>query len=48
VLDTFKKSGALDVIGPENVFPATAQVLMSVNMAWEAAQQWVKESQKTS
>jgi len=48
VLDTFKKSGALDVIGPENVFPATAQILVSLNMAWEAAEQWLKESQKTS
>jgi sulfate permease, SulP family len=48
VLVMLKKSGALDVIGPENVFPATAQVLASENRAWEAAQQWRKENQKTS
>jgi len=48
VLETLKKSGALDVIGPENVFPATAQVLASENQAWDTAQQWLKENQKNS
>jgi sulfate permease, SulP family len=48
VLETLKKSGALHVIGPENVFPATAQVLASENQAWEATQQWLKENQKNS
>ena len=42
VLDTLKRSGALEVIGAENVFPAAAQVLASENMAWEAAQEWLK------
>jgi SulP family sulfate permease len=42
VLDTLKRSGALEVIGAENVFPATARVLASENMAWEAAQEWLK------
>jgi sulfate permease, SulP family len=43
VLDTLKKSGALDVIGAENVFPATARVLASENIAWEAAQKWLQQ-----
>jgi len=42
VLDTFKKSGALEVLGAENVFPATKRVLDAENMAWDAAQQWLK------
>jgi len=42
VLDTLKKSGALDVLGAENVFPATARVLASENTAWDAAQEWLK------
>jgi hypothetical protein len=37
VLDTLKKSSALDKIRLENVFPATAQVLAAENIAWEAA-----------
>jgi SulP family sulfate permease len=41
VLDTLKKSGALDIIGAENVFPATARVLEAENIAWEAAQKWL-------
>ena len=43
VLDTLKKSGVLDVIGAENVFPATARVLASENTAWEAAQKWLQQ-----
>lgn len=42
VLNTLKKSGALDVIGAEKVFPATARVLAAANTAWAAAQQWLK------
>ena len=43
VLDTLKKSGALEVVGTENVFPATARVLASENAAWEAAQKWLQQ-----
>jgi sulfate permease, SulP family len=43
VLDTLKNSGVLDVIGAENVFPATARVLASENTAWEAAQKWLQQ-----
>ena len=42
VLDTLKKSGALDIIGADNVFPATQRVLDAENMAWNAAQGWLK------
>jgi len=45
VLEVLKKSGALDVIGAENVFPATARVLAAENMAWEAAQKWLQQWQ---
>jgi SulP family sulfate permease len=42
VLDTLKKSGALDVIGADKIFPATPRVLAAENQAWEAAQNWLK------
>jgi len=42
VLDTLKKSGALDIIGADNVFPATQRVLDAENTAWDAAQQWLR------
>ena len=42
VIEVIKRSGTLDVIGAENVFPATKRVLAAENMAWEAAQNWLK------
>jgi STAS domain len=45
VLETLKRSGALDVIGDANVIPATARVLASENAAWEAAQNWIGQRQ---
>jgi SulP family sulfate permease len=45
VVDTLQKSGALDLIGAENVFPATARVLEAENTAWEAAQKWLQGQQ---
>jgi sulfate permease, SulP family len=42
VQETLKRSGALDVIGAENLIPATARVLAAENTAWEAAQKWLK------
>lgn len=41
VLQTMTKDGALDVIGSENIFPATARILATENRAWEAAQDWL-------
>ena len=38
VVDVLKKSGALNVIGSENVFPATSRILAAENTAWGAAQ----------
>jgi hypothetical protein len=42
VHEVLKKTGALDIIGADNVFPATKRVLAAENMAWDAAQQWLK------
>ena len=42
VLEALQRSGALDVIGAENVFAATPRVLAAENTAWDAAQQWLK------
>lgn len=42
VLEVLKKSGAMEVIGSENIFSATTRVLQAENTAWNAAQQWLK------
>ncbi len=42
VLETLKKTGALDNIGADHVFPATKRVLDAENVAWEAAQKWLQ------
>ena len=42
VLETLKKSGALEIIGEENIFPATPRVLAAENASWEAAQKWLE------
>jgi len=36
-------SGALDIIGADNVFPATTRVLEAEKTAWDAAQKWLQE-----
>ena len=43
VLDVLKKSGALDLIGEQNAFPASPRVLDPEQQAWAAAQQWLKQ-----
>jgi sulfate permease, SulP family len=43
VLDVLKKSGALDAIGEQNVFPASSRVLGAENVAWEAGQRWLQQ-----
>ncbi len=43
VLETLKKSGTLEIIGTDNVFPATPRVLDAENMAWDAAQAWLTQ-----
>ncbi len=40
VLETLTKSGALEIIGSDHVFPATPRVLEAEETAWRAAQQW--------
>ncbi|MCA9874746.1 MAG: SulP family inorganic anion transporter [Anaerolineales bacterium] len=42
VFDTLRASGALEVIGEENTFPATMEVLAAEEMAWQAAQNWLQ------
>jgi sulfate permease, SulP family len=42
-----KKSGALALLGDDNVIPATDRVLESERKAWEIAQQRLQEKQKT-
>lgn len=42
VMAALKRSGALQVIGEEHVFPATTRVLAAENTAWAAAQAWIK------
>ncbi len=43
VLDVLKKGGALEAIGEQNVFPATARVLAGDNAGWQAAQKWLEQ-----
>jgi sulfate permease, SulP family len=43
VLQALRRSGVLEIIGAENVFPATNLVLAAENMAWDAAQAWLKD-----
>lgn len=40
---TLQKSGALEQLGSENVFAATARVLEAENLAWAAAQKWLAQ-----
>lgn len=39
VMETLRKSGALEIIGAEQIIPATARVLAAENTAWEVAQE---------
>jgi hypothetical protein len=45
VPDTLKKFITVDLVGAENVFPATDRVLAAENTAWEAAQIWLSEQE---
>jgi anti-anti-sigma regulatory factor len=38
VMKVLEASGALDVIGADNVFPATKRILEAEKISWEAAQ----------
>ncbi|NTW07952.1 MAG: SulP family inorganic anion transporter [Anaerolineaceae bacterium] len=42
VIEVLKHTGAMQVIGEENVFPATTRVLAAEESAWQAAQDWLK------
>jgi sulfate permease, SulP family len=41
VQETLRRSGAMEVLGAENVFPAEARVLYAENQAWDAARAWL-------
>jgi len=43
VMDVLKKSGALDAIGEQNIFPASPRILEAENVAWEAGQRWLQQ-----
>jgi hypothetical protein len=43
VLGVLKKSGALDIVGEQNVFPASPRVLETEKVAWEAGQRWLQQ-----
>lgn len=42
VMQTLTHSGAVNIIGKENIFLATVRVLDAENMAWSAAQAWLQ------
>lgn len=48
VLDVMKKSGALAIIGEQNIFPATTRILEAEQQSWDAAQQWLKQEQSST
>ena len=43
VMDVLKKSGALDAIGEQNIFPASPRILEAENVAWEAGRRWLQQ-----
>jgi hypothetical protein len=43
VQEALRKSGALESLGSQNIFPATARVLDAENQAWDAAQAWLRQ-----
>jgi SulP family sulfate permease len=45
VLQTLQRSGALEVIETGHVFPSTDLLLDAENMAWDAAQEWLRAHQ---
>jgi SulP family sulfate permease len=45
VHETLEKSGVLEILGADRVFPATKRVLAVENAAWDAAQEWLRMRQ---
>lgn len=48
VLDTLRRSGALQIIGEQNVIPATRRILQAEVTAWEAAHRWLDANSPAS
>ena len=48
VIEVLKKSGALEIIGSEHVFPATTRILAAEETAWQAAEQWLQTKGSSS
>ncbi len=42
IVKALTDSDALEIIGAENVIPATTRLLAAEEMAWEAAQTWLE------
>jgi SulP family sulfate permease len=45
VVDILNKAGATEIIGAENIFPATTRILAAEIAAWQAAQAWLQTHQ---
>jgi len=43
VIQRLTKSGALEVIGADNVISATTRILEAENVAWDSAQAWLRQ-----
>ena len=43
VMDVLQSSGALDIIGEQNVIPASTHILEPERLAWDAAQEWLQQ-----
>lgn len=48
VMQVLERSGSLEALGAENVFPATNRVLAAENTAWDAANQWLQAQTGTA
>jgi len=44
VMATLTKSGAVEVLGAENIIPATKRILEAEEQAWDAAQAWLRQA----
>ncbi|MCB0048978.1 MAG: sodium-independent anion transporter, partial [Caldilinea sp.] len=44
VMATLTKSGAVEVLGAENIIPATKRILEAEEQAWDAAHAWLRQA----
>ncbi|MCZ7668128.1 MAG: hypothetical protein M5U34_13505 [Chloroflexi bacterium] len=43
IMKVLTNSGAMEIIGAENVIPATSRILEAEETAWQAAQTWLQK-----